>query len=99
MSQISAMINLKTKFEGSSNRPCAKHNEEQQESRRVCDGQRGFLTWKFPRKHVPMTYKNFNLQNYFFCVRVFFSNVSPATPIWVISLWSFRFVFFYAMQT
>ena len=36
MSQISAMINLKAKFEGSSNRPCAKHNKEQQESRRVC---------------------------------------------------------------
>ena len=37
MFQISAMINLKTKFEGSSNHPRAKHNEEQQESRRVCE--------------------------------------------------------------
>ena len=27
--QITAMINLKTKFEGSLNRPCAKHNEVQ----------------------------------------------------------------------
>ena len=33
MFQISAMINLKTKFEGFSNRPCATHNEEQRESR------------------------------------------------------------------
>ena len=33
MFQISAMINFKTKFEGSSNRPCAKHNEEQPETR------------------------------------------------------------------
>ena len=32
MFQISAMINLKIKFEGSGNRPCAKHNEEQRES-------------------------------------------------------------------
>ena len=32
MFQISAMINLKIKFEGSANRPCAKHNEEQRES-------------------------------------------------------------------
>ena len=32
MFQISAMINLKTKFEGSSNLPCAKHNEEQPEN-------------------------------------------------------------------
>ena len=32
MFQISAMINFKTKFEGSSNRPCAKHNEEQLET-------------------------------------------------------------------
>ena len=31
------MINLKTKSEGSLNRPCAKHNEEQRESRRVCE--------------------------------------------------------------
>ena len=37
MFQISAMIHLKTKFEGSSNRTCAKHNEEQRESRRVCE--------------------------------------------------------------
>ena len=29
------MINLKTEFEGSLNRPCAKHNEEQRESRRI----------------------------------------------------------------
>ena len=35
MFQISAMINVKTKFEGSSNRPCTKHNEEQRESPRV----------------------------------------------------------------
>ena len=37
MFQISAMINVDTKFEGSSNRPCIKHNEEQRESRRVCE--------------------------------------------------------------
>ena len=37
MFQMSAMINLKTKFEGSSNRPCAKHNKDQRESRRVCE--------------------------------------------------------------
>ena len=37
MFQISAMINLKTKFEGSSNCPCAKRNEEQRGSGRVCE--------------------------------------------------------------
>ena len=37
MFQISAMININTKFEGSTNRPCAKRNEEQQELRRVCE--------------------------------------------------------------
>lgn len=37
MFQISAMINKDTKFEGSTNRPCAKRNEEQQELRRVCE--------------------------------------------------------------
>ena len=37
MFQISVMINLKTKFEGSSNRPSAKRYEKQQESRRVCE--------------------------------------------------------------
>ena len=57
MFQISVMINLKTKFEGSSNRPCAKHNEEQRESPRVCEWQSKLLTWLFPRKHVPMTQK------------------------------------------
>ena len=31
------MIILKTKFEGSLNLPCAKHNEGQRESRRVCE--------------------------------------------------------------
>ena len=35
MFQISAMMNVNTKFEGSSNRPCTKHIEEQRESRRV----------------------------------------------------------------
>ena len=38
MFQISAMININNKFEGSTNRPCAKRNEEQQELRRVCRG-------------------------------------------------------------
>ena len=37
MLHISVMINLKAKFEGSFNRPCAEHNEEQRESRRVCE--------------------------------------------------------------
>ena len=37
MFQISPMININTKFEGSTNRPCAKRNEEQQELRRVCE--------------------------------------------------------------
>ena len=37
MFQISAMININIKFEGSTNRPCAKRNEEQQELRRVCE--------------------------------------------------------------
>ena len=37
MFQISAKINIKTKYEGFSNRPCAKHNEEQRESRRVSE--------------------------------------------------------------
>ena len=37
MFQISAMININTKFEGSTNRPRAKRNEEQQELRRVCE--------------------------------------------------------------
>ena len=66
MFQISAMINLKTKFEGSSNCSCAKHDEDQRESRRVCERQSKLLTWKFPRKHVPMTLKNVNLQHCFF---------------------------------
>ena len=62
MFQISATINLKTKFEGPSNRPCAKHNEDQRESRRVCEWQRKLL--KFPRN--PPHKKNVNLQHYFF---------------------------------
>ena len=37
MFQISAKINFKTKYEGFSNRPCAEHNEEQRESRRVSE--------------------------------------------------------------
>ena len=37
MFQISAMININTKCEGSTNRPCAKRDEEQQELRRVCE--------------------------------------------------------------
>ena len=37
MFQISAKINFKTKYEGFSNRPCTKHNEEQRESRRVSE--------------------------------------------------------------
>ena len=47
MFQISAMINLKTKFEGSSNCPCAKRNEEMRGSRRVCES----------RGDVNVTYK------------------------------------------
>ena len=43
MFQISAMININTKFEGSTNRPCAKRNEEQQELRRVCELQIGLF--------------------------------------------------------
>ena len=39
MFQISAMINLKTKLEESSSHSCAKHNEKQRESRRVCESQ------------------------------------------------------------
>ena len=43
MFQISPMININTKFEGSTNRPCAKRNEEQQELRRVCELQIGLF--------------------------------------------------------
>ena len=45
MFQISAMININTKFEGSTNRPCAKRNEEQQELRRVCELQSKLLNF------------------------------------------------------
>ena len=94
MFQISAMINLKIKFEGSANRPCAKHNEEQRESRRVCEWQSKLLTWKFPRKHVPRK-KKMLITALFLSFRVFFfPDVSAATPISVFSLWSFRFVVF-----
>ena len=41
MFQISAKINFKIKYEGFSNRPCAEHNEEQQES--------GLMRVKIPR--------------------------------------------------
>ena len=92
MFQSSGMINLETKFEGSSNRPCAKHYEDQRESRRVCEWQSKLLTWKFPRKHVPMTKKIVKVGHYFFRIRVFFWDVSAGTPISVFSLWSFRFV-------
>ena len=52
MFQISPMININTKFEGSTNRPCAKRNEEQQELRRVCELQSkplnfGLFVWSF----------------------------------------------------
>ena len=52
MFQISAMININIKFEGSTNRPCAKRNEEQQELRRVCELQSkplnfGLFVWSF----------------------------------------------------
>ena len=52
MFQISAMININTKFEGSTNHPCAKRNEEQQELRRVCELQSkplnfGLFVWSF----------------------------------------------------
>ena len=57
MFQISAKINIKTKYEGFSNRPCTKHNEEQRKSRRVSEWQSKLLTLKFPRKHVLMTKK------------------------------------------
>ena len=46
MFQISAMININTKFEGSTNRPCAKRNKEQPELRRVCELQ-VFSLWSF----------------------------------------------------
>ena len=72
MFQISGMINLETKFEGSSNRSCAKHYEDQRESRRVCEWQSKLLTWIFPRKHVPMTKKIVKVGHYFFRIRVFF---------------------------
>ena len=48
------------------------------------------LTWKFPRKHVPMTLKKFLIYiiisilihlHYFFRFRVVFSDVSVVTPI------------------
>ena len=45
MFQISAMININTKFEGSTNRPCAKRNEEQQELRRVSELQSKLLNF------------------------------------------------------
>ena len=45
MFQISAMININTKFEGSTNRPCAKRNEEQQELRRICELQSKLLNF------------------------------------------------------
>ena len=47
MFQISAMININTKFEGSTNLPCAKRNEEQQELRRVCELQSKLLNSVF----------------------------------------------------
>ena len=37
------MININTKFDGSTNRPCAKRNEEQQELRRICELQIGLF--------------------------------------------------------
>ena len=43
MFQISAMININTKFDESTNRLCAKRNEEQQELRRVCELQIGLF--------------------------------------------------------
>ena len=45
MFQISAMININTKFDGSTNRLCAKRNEEQQELRRVCELQSKLLNF------------------------------------------------------
>ena len=66
MFQISAMINLKTKFEGSSNRPCAKHNEDQRESRRLCEWQQAVDTEIPTETCTPDIKKNGNLQHYFF---------------------------------
>ena len=61
MLQNSAMINLKTKFEGSSIRPCAKHSVEQ-----AVDMEIPTETCTHDLK------KNVNLQHYFFRFRVFF---------------------------
>ena len=66
MFQISAMINLKTKFEGSSNCSCAKHDEDQRESRRVCERQQA-VDMEIPAETCTNdTKKNVSLQHCFF---------------------------------
>ena len=60
------MINLKTKFEGSLNRPCAKHNEVQRYHEEfVSDRASCLQANSHARKLVSMTLKkNVNLQHY-----------------------------------
>ena len=92
MFQISAKINFKTKYEGFSNRPCTKHNEEQRKSRRVSEWQSKLLTLKFRRKHVLMTKKMLIYSIISFVSGFFFSlDVLATRPISVFSLCSFRF--------
>ena len=60
MFQISAKINFKTKYEGFSNRPCTKYNEEQRESRGVSEWQSKLRTWKFQGNMYSWDDKNVN---------------------------------------
>ena len=92
MFQISAKINFKTKYEGFSNRPCAKHNEEQRESRRVSEWQSKLRTWKFHGNmyswHKKMLiYSIISFVSGFFFLWTFWQ----LGPISVFSLCSFRF--------
>ena len=49
---------------------------------------------EIPKETFTHDIKKSYLQHYFFLFRVFFSNVSAATPISGFSLWWFRFVVF-----
>ena len=71
MLQNRAMINLKTKFEGSSIRPCAKHSVEQRESRKLVSNRAGCWHGNSHGNMYPWLNKNVNLQHYFFRIKVF----------------------------
>ena len=71
MLQNRAMINLKTKFEGSSIRPCAKHSVEQRESRKLVSNRGGCWHGNSHGNMYPWLKKNVNLQHYFFRIKVF----------------------------